>query len=430
MRKPKWLKLPEIKDKRRAVSRIQSLIIVLLAASAIILAGGRAGFSLGGSLPAGTINRESGTSGQAYFAAAQPMCVVVTPETGAHNAMMYSSRELEDANGLYGAALAEALGSAGEPQEVTAEEWREALSGSGVYFDYYTDCQLSSFAIWMGSDMDSSARLHSARRLCLSVADGEVVLYYTRERHNEFYRCSTELSYSELYERIGDSEPDGAQFAFELDGELPLVDQYAVIASGELEVRTIEGVNSLDQSLAEEMMSAFGMSANLANNYPNADGTDVFLEGSATLRLGSDGNLRFTRREVEAVESISPSDAVQITSGILEATVGFSSGIADVRLTEIYLDGETGEYTLKYDYAVDGLPVNLQGRESAATFTIVGDTVTSADILFRSYSYTGGTEHPLPARLAAALVQSEGGGEPRLVYIDSYGSARANWIVL
>ena len=128
MRKPKWLKLPEIKDKRRAVSRIQSLIIVLLAASAIVLAGGRAGFSLGGSLPAGTINRESGTSGQAYFATAQPMCVVVTPETGAHNAMMYSSRELEDANGLYGAALAEALGSAGEPQEVTAEEWRSAVN--------------------------------------------------------------------------------------------------------------------------------------------------------------------------------------------------------------------------------------------------------------------------------------------------------------
>ena len=56
--------------------------------------------------------------------------------------------------------------------------------------------------------------------------------------------------------------------------------------------------------------------------------------------------------------------------------------------------------------------------------------MTYADILFRSYSYTGGTERPLPAVLNAAAVQADGGGEPRLVYIDSYSAVSANWIIV
>ena len=58
----------------------------------------------------------------------------------------------------------------------------------------------------------------------------------------------------------------------------------------------------------------------------------------------------------------------------------------------------------------------------------MGREITYADIMFRSYSYTGGTERPLPANLAAALMEADGGGEPRLEYIDSYGSVEADWV--
>ena len=102
--------------------------------------------------------------------------------------------------------------------------------------------------------------------------------------------------------------------------------------------------------------------------------------------------------------------------------------MAQLRLSYIYLDPDTHEYTLRYDYAIDGLTVSLAGRECAAEFKLVGATLTSADIIFRSYSYTGGTERPLPAVLAAALVQAEGGGEPRLAYIDTLGGVSADWI--
>ena len=407
----------------------QNGIIALLCVSAVLLAVSRAGLSLGGSIGAygGMMNPAGGAASPAYGSAAEPMCVVVTPEDGAHDAAMYSQRELDEAYALYGAALAEALGSAGEPQPVSAGEWRDAVSGSGVYFDYYTGCQLSSFAIWLGADMASEARLHSARRLCLSLQDGEVALYYMRELYGEAYRCTTELSYSELAGRVAASSPDGAQFVFELGEELDGVDPFAVMAAGEISVHSLESANSLDRGRAEELMAAFGMNANLANNYPSADGADVYLEGSATLRLGADGRIIFTRRGAEG-DTLSPSDAVQLTRSILESTVGLVSGAAELRLSYISLDAESGEYTLRYDYAAGGLPVELAGRSCAAEFTLSGRAVTGADILLRSYSYTGASENPLPARLAAAWAKAAGGGEPRLVYIDDGGAVRSNWV--
>lgn len=430
MRRPKWLHLPAVKDKRRLISRLQSLAIALLLVSAAVLSLSRAGFALGGE-----INRYGGiergdSQHRDYSAAAEPMSVVVTPENGVHASAMYESRELEEYYNRYSAPLAEALGSAGEPEAVAVEEWESALRGPGVYFDYYTDFQLSSLAIWLGSAMDSGAAVHTARRLCLSLSDGAVVLYYLHARSGEVYRCSTQLSVTELSGRVEESTPDGTRFVFELDNRFEDVDAYAVLTSGEIDVHTVSGANSLDQSRSDELMNVFGINSNLAQGYPEADGTDVYLEGLITLRLGSNGVLRFSNRSdiPDTASDLSPSDAVELTRRILSDTVGLESGVAQLRLSYIYLDLDTHEYTLRYDYAIDGLTVSLAGRECAAEFKLVGATLTSADIIFRSYSYTGGTERPLPAVLAAALVQAEGGGEPRLAYIDTLGGVSADWI--
>lgn len=113
MRRPKWLHLPAVKDKRRLISQLQSLAIALLLVSAAVLSLSRAGFALGGE-----INRYGGiergdSQHRDYSAAAEPMSVVVTPENGVHASAMYESRELEEYYNRYSAPLAEALGSAG-----------------------------------------------------------------------------------------------------------------------------------------------------------------------------------------------------------------------------------------------------------------------------------------------------------------------------
>ena len=427
MRKPK---IGKMHLTRRGIGVIQNVIIVVLIISAALLVGGRAGFGLKDGMSAVYTAWDDSAGGQSY-AGVEPLCVVVTPGAGVHSAAMYDSRSLDEYYSLYSAALAEALGSAGEPAEVTDAEWRAALIGTGVYFDYYTPCQLSSYAVWLGSDMTSSAAGHSARRVCLALDGDEVALYYIRDKNYTAYRCSTGLGSTELAERINGHVPNGAQFVFEMDQELSDVDQYAVILESLPEIRTLSSDNSLKDHSSETLMAAFGMNSNLARGYLETDGTEVYLEGSTTLRLGADGLLRYTCRTLDEPEAnLSPTDAVNLAMGILDGTVGLESGMAELRLSYSAFDEETHEYTLQFEYAVNGLPVSIQGRSCAAEFHISGSTVTEAGILFRSYAYTGGTESPLPANLAVALEQERGGGEPRLSYIDTSSSVYVNWITV
>ena len=419
----------------RAIGILQDIAIVALIVSAVLMAGGRAGFGLSENLPgyAAFTRQGDGQQEPEYGAAAEPMCVVVTPESGVHDTAMYDANALEEAYRHYSAALAEALGSAGEPESVSDEEWEAAISGRGVYFDYYTDCQLSSFAIWLGSDMDGTAGLHSARRLCLSLSEDEVTLYYWRKTQHEAYRCTTELSVTELSERIAGCAPDGSAFAFELYEELEGLDPYIVVVPGEIELRSIEGANSLDAADAGQIMSAFGMNSNLAQNYMETDGTAVYLEGETTLRLGSDGLLRLSRGGgiAQPARKLSPADAVQTALDALDRTVGLINGVAELRLSYIFCsDAESGSYTLRFDYAVDGLPVRIAGRSCAAELSIVGSEIVGAEIAFRSYGYTGETERPLPAELALAVARAEGGGEPRLEFVESEGSISARWEIV
>ena len=431
MRKPSFMPLTP-GARRRLMGMAQNIVIAALVVSTALLAGGRAGFDLfGGRTAAGQETLGENAGGREYVPAAEPLCVVATPGEGVHSAAMYSARSLDEYNALYSAALAEALGSAGEPEAVTDAEWREALSSPGVYFDYYTDCQLSTYAIWLGSAMSSDAATHSARRICLSLGDGAVTLYYLRERGVDTrtaYRCSTELSYTELAERVNESVPNGAQFAFELDGEFEGLDPCAVLTEGVIELRGAAGENTIDAVEPENILAAFGMNANLARSYTEADGSVVYLEGTTSLRLGADGALSYASREPGDADALTPSDAVELTHRILERTALAASLEAGMRLSYIAYDLAAGTYTIRYDYCLDGLPLSLQQRECAAEFTLSGESVVGAEIIFRGYSYSAAAEHPLPARLAAALVDAGGGGEPRLVFIDSNGAVRADWI--
>ena len=124
---------------------------------------------------------------------------------------MYSEQELQSAYERYSATLAEALGSSGEPEEISEEAWRSALNETGVFFDFYCDFQLSSLAIWLGTDISGSAAGHTARRICIYLDEGQVWLSYIRSRdRGGFYRCSTSVSASEFAARGADRvEPAG-----------------------------------------------------------------------------------------------------------------------------------------------------------------------------------------------------------------------------
>ena len=421
------------KAKRRLLGLGQDLLILVLVVSAVMLGGGSGLLDFAGDISGGVLGMQSGQNqgGQKeYTAAAEPLSMMLTPEAGAHCGVMYSQEELYSAYDRFSATLAEALGSSGEPEQISEEEWRAALNETGVFFDFYCDFQLSSLAIWLGTEINGPAAGHTARRICISLDNGLVWLNYVRSRdEGGFYRCSTSVQAGEFAARVGESIPNGAEFVFELSPTYDALDPYTVLMQGSIVLGSISGENSLRSADSEALYTAFGLSSYLASTYPESDGTLVSVEGEATLRLGADGELKYSFKPIEdeSAPKLSPTDAIELARRLVENTAGRYCGEASLRLSYIYLSAETGEYTICFDYVYDGVPLRISGREHAVEITVTGERVTYASILFRSYESLGGREEPLPANLAAALLQTEGGGELRLYYTDNLEKVTTDW---
>lgn len=419
--------------RRKLVSLAQSLLIVLLTISAVMLAAGGGLLELSDGITSGVLGMQGGQdyAGQKeYTAAADPLSMVLTPESGAHCGVMYSADALYNYYDRYSATLAEALGSSGEPEEISEEEWRAALNETGVFFDFYCDFQLSSLAIWLGTEINGSAAGHTARRICLSLDEGQVWLNYIRSRdRGGYYRCSTSVSAGEFAARVAESVPNGAEFAFELSPAYDALDPYTVLVQDTISLGAIAGENSMRSMDSEALYAAFGLNSYLASTYPEADGTLVSVEGEATLRLGVDGELKFSLKLLDGEEetTLSPTDAIEMARRLVESTVGSCSGLASLRLSGVYYSSESGQYDLYFDYVYDGVPLLIAGRDHAVEISVKGDRVTYASMLFRGYESLGGRVEPLPARLAAALLQAEGGGELRLCYTDDLESVSTDW---
>src|SRR5699024_4367223 len=156
------------KAKRRLLGLGQDLLILVLVVSAVMLAGGSGLLDFAGDISGGVLGMPSGQNqgGQKeYTAAAEPLSMMLTPEAGAHCGVMYSQEELYSAYDRFSATLAEALGSSGEPEQISEEEWRAALNETGVFFDFYCDFQLSSLGICLGTEIKGLAARPTAHSL-------------------------------------------------------------------------------------------------------------------------------------------------------------------------------------------------------------------------------------------------------------------------
>ncbi|NCB51569.1 MAG: hypothetical protein EOM54_06785 [Clostridia bacterium] len=436
MNRPKF-RISKIINKKRLIEAGKSLLIAALVISALILSVNIGLFSgltnsdvIDGvlSLRSDTENPESGGT---YTAAASPFCIVITPAAGAHYSAMYEEEAVTAAYERFSDSLGEALGSAGEPEEITDDEWEAALSDCSVYFDFFKDQRLDVLAGWLGTAMSGSSATQTARRICLAANDSGVSLYYIRAIEGVAYRCDTALSHSSLCGKIEEYLPDGSVFNFELETPFDLVDSFTVIRPGQPAVDSVTAGNPLESGgEGEAMLSVFRMNSLLAYPYTDPDGAQIFVEGDATLRIEADGILTYGWTNPDREQAaISPAQAIEIARAACEATLGARCGEASLYLSYIGSDSEMIEYSIKFDYVLNGVPVSFSDGSSAAEITITGSEITSAKMTFREYAYSDIAERPLPALYAAAVVQASGGGEPRLTYIDNMDSVAADWII-
>lgn len=374
---------------------------------------------------------QTGFSGvREYAAAARPQVMTVSPETGTRHGAAYTP-EVDELYERFSVYLGEALGTAGTPELVSREAWENAVSRTGVFFDFIKPQSLTCLAAWQGVPLPDEREDRYARRLFLAVEESGVELYFLDDTAGNVYRCSTALDQSTIESRMSLYQSNSAYFVFERE-ELSELDEDTVIVPAADEVRAVSVTPAVPAGSTESVLQLFGMNAITATSYQEARGMTVYLDGDSTLRMGADGVIAYEREQGQPAAEIDlrgasglPDLVENLYRMVLELS-GEVSDCSEIRLESAHYDPRNDEYTVRFAYFIDGMQV-CYPPGGMAVFTVSGGLLTQAQIVLRQYQFTGETQTPLPAVQAAALVSASGGTDPVRVYQDMGDRVTVSW---
>ena len=433
-------------DKRskrgRTVERVKSVLIVVLAMSAVYLA-------LRTQLFDGLLlDEESGGVSQLLSApeegggnntaAIRPVRMAVMSDNGRYG-VQYDDEETDALFSRTASLLAEALGSAGTPRKVTRQAWEDALSQpSSIYFDFLGALPLENLQIWLSVGQGTTSLSGSARRLALAPGEDDgVLLYYINEADGLYYACGTDvLRQSQLRTAVSGMSGNGARFAFETE-EYALLDPDTLLLPQPPDLPRCTAADPLagetGDTIRLEIAEALRFRVQGNTTYSGADGM-VIKNGSDTLRMGESGVVTYESggqtEPLFPVHSSRTADAVEAAWTIVSETVLPYSGAGRLFLRQVET-GEDGATELYFDYTLSGAEVTMESGRCAAHFVVENHQITRFTLYLRTYTVTGETDPALPELQAQAAAAALGAEQPelRMRYQDSLSEpVRASWI--
>jgi len=416
---------------KRVVEWIKTALIVLLTASAMLL-GRRTGLfndffrtiPFFGSVAelmrgsTGTAQRGSATIKEA----ARPLTVVITSEEGGRCGMKYDTDARNDAYDRTSSIFGEALGSASNPSEVSESEWREALTGPGVFYEYVVPVRLSVLAGWVEARMPETLDDILIRRIFLAFGEDRSRIFYEDIARNLFFGADTASAAGKALE-LATYSANEAVFAFETGIKAAENAPYMLIVSEREHpaVRVASAGNA--EELLEIALAAFDHINEGYTTYYDSRGTLVCVGTQFNIRVDTNGGVRYRRTDGLPPEGVQPerseqtlgiSEMIEYARTITADTVGGNCGDAEV-FFESAEDGADGSCTVSFGYYIAGGRLHLQGDGHAAIITFRSGIVVDIELYFRDYSLTDELSRLLPGRLAFAAA----GGEFLLCYPDN-----------
>ena len=332
--------------------------------------------------------------------------------------------------------LAEALSSAGQPEQITRAQWEKALTTPpAVCLDFQGEIPMEILSGWLtGETMEESARV---RRLVLGVWKESVALYYRDEESGRYCRRLSEVANSQhLVEAIASLRDNGAFYAFQSE-------QYRWLAPDTLISQATPTPGAYQagnpvaqgQSSLEWVIGTLGLPVSSGSFYSVGDEW-VARMGGSNLRLSAAGVLEYHGEEGGSLFAVSPQpesaslfDAAEACRQLAVGTLGAGAGQARLYLSAIR-EGEDG-LEVEFDYCLDGIPVCLEDG-AAAWFLVQDGQITRFILRFRSYTEGGTSASVLPLPQAAAAMEALDleGAELLLVYNDTGETVSPSWAAL
>ncbi len=403
--------------RRKTGERGKTLLIVVLAVLAVAL------LTQALQIQGFRWNRQESQSEESRELSAllQPCAAAVTrKDTGRYG--VWGGTESKLLYDRFSALLGDAVGSADSGSRVQEEDWQQALESNGVYFDLQSAIPLELLADWLGIQSPDWLAGAEVQQLCLAETGKNTRLYCRSE--GGIFAYDTGLHADALQSRLEEFTANDAAFAFQRE-------DCSLVAGDTLLTRQLDPnlsnftmrTPAIRDSGTEELLPAFGINDYMADSYTEQGGDPVYVDGGKSLRLRSDGVLRFRSTEADGLP-LELREAAQLAGELVQQVISGRCGEAGLRLWRVE-SGEDG-YVFYFRYTLNGLPVCLSGQEYAARVA-VGSALREADLYLREFTATGAMEKPLTPLLEAILLQDAGGGSMQLEYRESNGRVWAEW---
>ncbi len=407
--------------RRRGWERFKSLLIVLLTASAIYLAGLAMAPTEMSRLftrrPQATAQPAAQTS---YLSQTlRPAALAATRSDGRYGLLPYEDDQ--EAYTQFSTLLAEGISAAGAPEEISLTQWRRLLARPGLFCEYLGELPLDTLSHWLSGQGNDLLAGYSADRLWIS----EDTLAFAGA--GGVYTCPLSVSLAQgLSAFSARFTPNGAVFAGE-DGRFSRLrwDSLVLDATPLMpQLTPSDPVTVSDTGVAGDglarILQALSFHPHTNPLYAITGGWAI-TDDAYTLRV-VDGVLSFRQGEGDAPRYTVEGDPLSFTRTLAEQTVGAVMGDVHLYLQSVEAEGEAVTYT--YGYAFWGAVVHAGAPGWAARFTVEGGSVTSFDLHPRQYTLLAGTSALLlPQEQAAAALTGAQNRLLRPVYADDGGAA-------
>lgn len=298
--------------------------------------------------------------------------------------------------------------------EVRIEDLYSILTAKSVYIHYPVSYDSSLFAYLLG--VSSADFSQSFSELCEITVGADGSVYVQDSVTDKVYRCATNVPSSELNKIIDSHISATAQenmpvinYAFDLGFDKAFGSQKTVLSpmitiySGDLELESAYARNpilkpdsSVSESCITDILRVFNMNPNALRRYTEADGTIVFVENNATLKISDDGLIDYNSIDGIALTKSS----FEIQAGAILSLAGFvndvnkASGSNSTMALSSSINSaalSSQKITLTLDYIVNGIPVKLKHNQfdTAASLTIEDGRLKSYRQILRAYTPSG-----------------------------------------
>ena len=379
-------------DKRKTVETVKSVLIVILCLSLAFLVWKSGLFTgrAGGGASRGDAQAADGGDTEEYGAvsaeAARPAAIVLTGNNGEHRAEKYDRAALNRTYERTGRLFAEAMGSAGEPDQMTADGWHDALQSPGVCFIYMTPVRLSVLDGWLGTEITGLWKEMSARSVCIYSDESGVRFAFADPDTGLMYSCATSLPAEALAEQAENLSPNGACYLFETGRAGGQEDQDILVITDITEHPVISASDPLASSeTMKSVLRQFGIDMESGSDYTDSDGTRVFVENDFTVRISGGETLVYRLAEEPEGRAVSAAMAIERVRDLLQKTVGQCCGDAEIQFVSAAADPD-GTYHIAFCYTAAGGRIFTGSSGAAATARVKAGRIAEMTVRFRSYT--------------------------------------------